>query len=93
MNDVEFAHKLMNNSTPQDAKYYGNQVKVNDYWHSIKQGVMYEILQVKVNQCTEFAQRLRDSQEWDGWAHKPGLTHLSLVCSPGPSLVLCVHCQ
>ncbi len=26
---------------------------------------------------------------WDGWAHKPGLTHLSLVCS----LVLCVHYQ
>ncbi len=21
--------------------------------------------------------------EWDGWAHTPCLTHLSLVCSPG----------
>ncbi len=29
----------------------------------------------------------------DGWAHKPGLTHLSLVRGPGPSVVLCVHCQ
>ncbi len=26
-------------------------------------------------------------------AHKPGLTHLSLVRSPGPSVVLCVHCE
>ncbi len=24
-------------------------------------------------------------REWDGWAHKSGLTH----CSPGPSVVLC----
>ncbi len=32
-------------------------------------------------------------REWDGWAHKPGLTHLSLVRSPGPSVMLCVHCQ
>ncbi len=31
--------------------------------------------------------------EWDGCAHKPGLTHLSLVCSPGPTVVLCVHYQ
>ncbi len=28
-------------------------------------------------------------REWDGWAHKPGLTHLSLVCSPGPSGAVC----
>ncbi len=27
------------------------------------------------------------------WAHKSGLTHLSLVHSPGPSVVLCVHYQ
>ncbi len=33
------------------------------------------------------------TEEWDGWAHKPGLTYLSLVCSPGPSVVLCVHYQ
>ncbi len=32
-------------------------------------------------------------QTWDGWAHKPGLTHLSLVHSPEPSVVLCVHYQ
>ncbi len=32
-------------------------------------------------------------REWDDWAHKPGLTHLSLVRSPVPSVVLCVHCQ
>ncbi len=31
--------------------------------------------------------------EWDGWAHKPGLIHLSLVCSLGPSVVLCMHYQ
>ncbi len=31
--------------------------------------------------------------EWDSWAHKPGLTHLSLVPSPGHSVVLCVHYQ
>ncbi len=29
-------------------------------------------------------------QEWDSWAIKPGLTHLSLDCSPGPSVVLCM---
>ncbi len=28
-------------------------------------------------------------REWDGWAHKPGLTHLSLIGSLGPSVVLC----
>ncbi len=28
-----------------------------------------------------------------GWAPKPGLTHLSLVWSPWPSVVLCVHYQ
>ncbi len=27
--------------------------------------------------------------EWDGWAHKPGLTHLSLVHNPGPSGIVC----
>ncbi len=32
-------------------------------------------------------------REWDSWAHKPGLAHLSLVCTPGPSVVLCVHYQ
>ncbi len=25
----------------------------------------------------------------DGWSNQPGLTHLSLVCSPEPSTVLC----
>ncbi len=29
--------------------------------------------------------------EWDDWAHKPGLTYLSLVHNPGSSVVLCVH--
>ncbi len=33
------------------------------------------------------------NREWDGWAHKPGLTHLSLVHSPEPFVVLCVHYQ
>ncbi len=58
MNDVELAHKILNTPTPQDPKYYGNQLRTNVYWHSIKQGVMYGIIQVKVNQCTEFDQRL-----------------------------------
>ncbi len=31
--------------------------------------------------------------KWNGWAHKPGLTHLSLVHSSEPSVVLCVHYQ
>ncbi len=31
--------------------------------------------------------------EWDDWTHKPGLTYLSLVRSPGPSVVLFVHYQ
>ncbi len=29
------------------------------------------------------------NREWYSWVHKPGLTHLSLVCSPGPFVVLC----
>ncbi len=37
--------------------------------------------------CHRYARQ----REWDGWSHKPGLTHLSLVHSPGPSMVLCVH--
>ncbi len=36
-------------------------MRTNDYKHSIKQGVMYAVIQVKVNQCTELDQRLRDS--------------------------------
>ncbi len=28
--------------------------------------------------------RYSKQREWDGWAHKPGLTHLSLVPVPGP---------
>ncbi len=31
--------------------------------------------------------------EWDGWALKPGLTHLSQVHTPAPSVVLCVLYQ
>ncbi len=30
---------------------------------------------------------------WDNWAHKHGLTHISLVHSPEPTVVLCVHYQ
>ncbi len=30
MNDVELAHTILNTSTSQDAKYYSNQVKIND---------------------------------------------------------------
>ncbi len=29
------------------------------------------------------------NREWYSWVHKPGLTHLSLVYSPGPFVVLC----
>ncbi len=32
-------------------------------------------------------------REWEGWAHKPGVIHLNLACSRGPSVVLCVHYQ
>ncbi len=32
------------------------------------------------------------NREYHGWAHKPGLTHLSLFCNPGPSVALCVLC-
>ncbi len=32
-------------------------------------------------------------REWDSWAHKPGLTQLSLVHSHGPYVVLSVHYQ
>ncbi len=30
---------------------------------------------------------------WDSWVHKPDLTHLSLIHSPGPSVARCVHYQ
>ncbi len=61
MNDMECAEYILNSVTPQDAKHYGNQVTTDDYWHNIKQGVMYEILHEKYKQCPEFAQRLLDS--------------------------------
>ncbi len=32
-------------------------------------------------------------REWDSWAHKPGLTHLSLVHNPGRSVVLYAYYQ
>ncbi len=34
--------------------------------------------------------RYSKHREWDSWAHKPLLTQLSLVCSPGPFVVLCI---
>ncbi len=37
-----------------------------------------------------FATDTLKQREWDGWAHKPGLTDLSLVHSPGP-LWYCVY--
>ncbi len=33
--------------------------------------------------------RYSKQREWNGSAQKPGLTQLSLVYSPGPSVVLC----
>ncbi len=32
-------------------------------------------------------------RRWEGWAHKPVLTHLSLMHSPGPFVVLYVRYQ
>ncbi len=37
--------------------------------------------------------RYPKQREWGSWAHNVGLTHLSLVHSPGPSVVLCLHYQ
>ncbi len=37
--------------------------------------------------------RYSKQREWNGWAHKPGLTHLSLVCSRGFFVVLCILYQ
>ncbi len=47
----------------------------------------------RIPALTYTCHRYSKQREWDSWAHKPGLTHLSLVCSPGPSVVLCVHYQ
>ncbi len=43
--------------------------------------------------CLYTCHRYSKQREWDSWVHKPGLTHLSLVRSPGPSVVLCMHYQ
>ncbi len=37
---------------------------------------------------------ISDALQWSDsqvmvWAHKPGVTHLSLIYSPGPAMVLC----
>ncbi len=40
-----------------------------------------------VNTCHRYSKQW----EWGCWAHKPGLTHLSLVHSSGPSVVLCAR--
>ncbi len=61
MNDIELADSILHSISPQDAKYYGNQVKTDDYWHNIKQSVMYEILTEKVKQCPLFVQTLHNS--------------------------------
>ncbi len=50
------------------------------------------IIAIEVS-CTIINWYISVQREWDGWAHKPGLTHLSLVRIPGPSVVLCVHYQ
>ncbi len=47
MNDIELAHLILPSISPQGAKYYGSQVKTDDYWHNIKQFLMYEILEEK----------------------------------------------
>ncbi len=61
MNDIELANLILHSISPQDAKYYGSQVKTDDYWHNIKQSVTYEILEEKVKQCPLFAQTLHNS--------------------------------
>ncbi len=39
---------------------------------------------------TTFCIFIKPVRMWDSWAHQPGLIHLSLVHSPGPSVVLCI---
>ncbi len=61
MNDIELADLILHSILPQDATYYGSQIKTDDYRHNIKQFVMYEILEEKVKQCPLFAQTLHNS--------------------------------
>lgn len=61
MKDWIRADQILRAPTPQDAKYYGGQVKTDNYWHSIKAEIMYEILCHKVEQSAEFANRLKNS--------------------------------
>ncbi len=61
MNDIELTDLILHSISPLDAKYYGSQVKTDDYCHNIKQSVMYKILEEKVKQCPLFAQILRNS--------------------------------
>ncbi len=53
----------------------------------------YFIVSIILSQCCDMKQLVPLPKEWDSWSHKPGLIHLSLVHSPGPSVVLCVHYQ
>ncbi len=40
-----------------------------------------------------YCHRYSKQREYDSRANKPGLTYLSLVCSAGPSIVMCVLYQ
>ncbi len=53
--------------------------------------VLYKMFTLLQIQCTYIHNVicLLEQREWDSWAHEPGLTHLSLVHSPGTSVVLC----
>ncbi len=53
---------------------------VLDKWKSINN---LEIVVFK------YMPQLLETARGDSWVHKPGLTHLSRVHSPGPSVVVC----
>ncbi len=54
----------------------GHPVWIWEWWVSL----------VQLSLTTTF--RYSKYSEWEGWAHKPDLTHLGLVCSPGPCMIL-----
>ncbi len=55
MTDIEFADLIFQYIFRQDVKYYGSKVMTDNYWHSITQSIMYNLLSEKVSLCLQVA--------------------------------------
>lgn len=62
LNKPDIALKILNAPTASDAKYISNSsLEIDDRWHDIKDGVMFDVLTCKANQCSSFHHMLKST--------------------------------